>query len=239
MDAVSVATWNIRRGRAVAGGDINLAQVLAPHALDLVALQEVPDHGGLDLVRNLGATLGLDHARYWGVGASDGSGVAILSRWPLLKIRNHIAEAPASWVLPKRTNFTVHQKGALSVDVATPLGRIAFSSLHLLPFHIFGLRDDHSEAIRIWDQLASRLLVQGSSPVIAGDFNGPTSLRLAGLVESVRLASALGDQATRPDGRSHDDILVDRKFKVVAQAALRTPSDHHLCTATLVDGDAT
>lgn len=207
---------------------------MAAHEIDLLALQEVPDAGGSNFVEAVGAKIGLPYVSYWGVGADDGSGIATLSRWPISRERRYVASAPSFDLTPSRTGLQIHQKGTLSVEVASPIGKITFASLHLLPFHIFGLPDDHPEASRLWSSLAADAFRDVASAIIAGDFNGPVAMRMNSRLRAAGMASAMLGLGTRTDGRSHDDILFGPTFASQRSFVFETASDHHLCVTSLV-----
>lgn len=239
MNLVSVVTWNIHGGVSVNGGLIAVAESLEPQAPDLVALQEFP-HKSVGSITGLAADLGLSHSIYWEVGSEDRTGLAIISRWPLKNSRCLVADAPPKSITSGSRGLTAHRKGALVVDVQRGQNLLRFASVHLLPFHIFGLAEDRVEARQIWAQLASGV-VDGApgGVIIGGDFNGPPVLRLSPpALRNVRAQSAIDVRSTRDDGRSHDDVLFSSEFQARDVHVIETESDHHLCAITLLELEA-
>jgi endonuclease/exonuclease/phosphatase family metal-dependent hydrolase len=239
MSPLSVVTWNVHGGIARDGGTIAISGSIAPHAPDLVALQEFPDARVASIAR-MEAELGLSHSAYWEVGSEDQTGLAVFSRWPLRNVRSLVADAPPESVTRSGAGLTPHRKGALVVDVQRGQDSLRFASVHLLPFHIFGLDEDRLEARRIWMRLASEIVTGAPRTVIVcGDFNGPPSLRLAPrALQNDLVQSAIGSRGTRDDGRSHDDVLFGSGYRLAGVQVIETESDHHLCAVRLVKADA-
>lgn len=236
MKAITVATWNVHGGESVGGVSIDYAGTVASYAPDVIALQEFPDEGGARLALAIGARLGLPHSAYWGIGADDDeTGLAVLSRWRITEAVKRHARHPPTSLTEGHALYDVFEKGSLTALVDHPDGCFSFSSVHLLPFHIFGLDEDHPAARRIWHQLSESILERTNLPVIiAGDFNGPVSLRLSpSALTRGGITSAVNDAPTRASGQSHDDVLVGSPFRIDRTRVVPTASDHHLCVVRL------
>lgn len=228
-----VGSWNVHGGVSTVGAQIDIAKVLTIGEFDLIALQEIPHLRGEGLVQEIAESLGLGFFHYWGVGSDDGTGVALISRWPIASAWGVQASDPAIPVTDKNSHLTIHRKGAIKALIDHGCVQFSFVSLHLLPFHIFGISEDSQEARQIWSDLSRDLVGDGSLPfIIAGDFNGPSDFRIrTKALARAEAQSALIDQVTRDDGRSHDDIVVSGNFRVLSSQAIQTESDHYLCHA--------
>jgi len=141
---ISIATYNIHYGIGI-DGRCDLGRVVdAVRGADIIALQEVESHwdrsGNIEQPAII-ASLLPQHGAAWGPtvdvlkraddGAASGAhvrrqfGNMILSRFPILSIRNHL--------LPRRDLATSLdlQRGALEVVVETPIGLLRVYCIHL------------------------------------------------------------------------------------------------------------
>lgn len=169
--------------------------------------------------------------------------VVVLSKFPMdADVRYHRLAGPE--YLPSGTPLELHDKGAVSVSLRSPAGRIRLICLHAFPFHRFGIGDDLGmedckarKAFHAIDQFIAdeaELLANGERLVVAGDFNFQERWKVLHEPARLGLRSAFGHNlSTRDDGRSHDDILVDSTIKTCGAQVLETKSDHHLLTVEL------
>lgn len=229
-----VVTWNVHGGVSETGVGIDLASTIGSLTPDLVALQEFP-MSNEDELRKVAEGLNLEYFAQWHIEPSDGTGLALLSRWPMRTIRRVSAAPPTRANLRENANIKAHKKGALTAEIGRAAEPLLFASVHLFPFHLLDMPETNQRAHSIWADLSTRIAARSALPlVIAGDFNGPVSLRTSRRAGG--LTSCLGDVPTRPDGRSHDDVLVSSGWVAVEGGTRASLSDHHLCWARLERG---
>ena len=163
--AIRILTYNIHHGEGADGVfDLpRLAGVISSGAPDLVALQEVDEKtersGGVSQVSELGRLTGLRPVFGEAMPFQGGGyGVAVLSRWPVVTVRNRALPR----LVPDREPRT-----ALSVTVRPPtgLGDVMFTSTHL-DFGRGDSRDLQAQAIN--DMLVGD---DRTLSILAGDLN--------------------------------------------------------------------
>lgn len=214
-----VLTFNIHHGEG-ASGIVDLAAIadlINMVSPDLVSLQEVElgteRSGGVDQTAALSAATGLASAFGWNVDFRGGGfGNAVLSRHPIVSVRNQGLPYPASF----------EPRGLLQVSIELPDGEV----VTLLATHL-----DHLDpGVRLRSVKAINDLVGGlgQRPVIlAGDLNAePGSPTL----------SALADRWTTGTSAVPTYPAVD-SFKRIDHV-LATPSDRWRVTSTIALGDA-
>ena len=224
-DTVRVATYNIHGCRTLDGrvGIGPVAEVLGALAPDLVALQEVDvgraRSGGRDQPAELAAALGM-RSRFFPVMryGSECYGLAILSRFPIRRVRGGRLPAPLG---PGR-----ERRGAIRLTVEGPGGEWDLINTHLG----LGIPERRRQAAAL---LSDGWLREGVPAVLCGDLNaGPRSpvCRRIG----ARLRPAGNGEPTffslRPLLRL-DHLFVGDRLRVVASGVVRSEaarraSDH-------------
>lgn len=211
------STYNVHYGIGI-DGVYNLDRIVAAVAdSDILALQEVgrgiPDNGGVDMIASLRALFpdrfigeGLPADAYLGHSEVDGVqvdhrfqfGNMIISRWPLLFVRNHLLPRNRS---EGRLNL---QRGALEALIETPLGPVRVFSVHL----------DHLEADERLPQIAAILEIARS---YAGAGGAVTGLAAWGLEEMPLVTGVLvmGDFNMEPGSTEYRAMLGDPRFPLV------------------------
>jgi endonuclease/exonuclease/phosphatase family metal-dependent hydrolase len=183
---VRVVTYNIHHAEGRDGVlDLSrIADVLRPLDADLIALQEV-DRGtsrteGMDQLAELAALLGM-HGEFGRAMDHAGGhyGNAILSRWPIVDVRND--PLPHSAEYEPRTALTVR----LRVGEGGPA--LWFTSTHL------DNSRDPEEKLRQARRLLELLAAHGEPALLAGDFNARPG---TGVIETLGEAFSLA----LPDG---------------------------------------
>lgn len=167
METLQILSWNVW-GRS---GDWRARQLAIDATIeqldpDVVALQETwRSARGPSQASRLADRLGRHHVEVHPTGASEGRGLAVLSRWPIL---DHEAVP-----LPDAGAPSEHRL-ALRADIATPAGTLPLWTTHL------NWRPDHSHVRQaqvraLLEQIAGRQL-SPLPPVLCGDFNArPTT----------------------------------------------------------------
>ncbi|HET7550825.1 MAG TPA: glycoside hydrolase family 3 N-terminal domain-containing protein [Gemmatimonadaceae bacterium] len=198
-----VLVYNIHAGKDAAGADnlAGVAKLVRTSGADVVLLQEVDQgtrrSGGVDQPAVLAARTGM-HVAFGSSLDYDGGeyGVAILSRWPI--VRDTLIHLP---VTPpqQRAGGSYEPRGALRVQIASPMGRLTVIDTHLDPS-----RDDHwrrQEADTI-ASLVAQARRSGALVIAGGDFNStPESAVQAALRDGMRdswTECAKGDGFTYP-----------------------------------------
>jgi endonuclease/exonuclease/phosphatase family metal-dependent hydrolase len=161
---------------------------------------------------------------------TDRMGVALLSKFPLLKPRRKRLRNPRSL---KRVGC--HDKGILSAQIEVAGLSIRVASLHAVPFRFFAVKADDECYRKVWKHMARIVRGMADRPMIlAGDFNSEKRSLLTDELErisAIRFKSALHGRPTTSSGKPLDDILYTGPF-ALDEASIQvtsTFSDHSLC----------
>jgi endonuclease/exonuclease/phosphatase family metal-dependent hydrolase len=247
MTRLRIATWNIC-GRHLA----NSPEVAPAGAVrttvsrcypDVVCLQEVhfydgkPEAALLEELQSAGLEyfIGLPLSESH-LDASASLGVGIASAWPLEQTSAFQLTNPGlrKWVRGEEWNL--HDKGLIGCRMRTPDGEfLQISSLHLFPFHEFGIASDEDCVNKMWSEFwdyADRL-VKDDPVVFAGDYNQPSRASAAKQWSSKTWFSCLDQRATMTTGFAADDVVVSSKPRDVMIRLVLTFSDHKLVLADI------
>ncbi len=184
---VRVLSYNIHHGEGVDGVfDLErLARVILTADPDLVALQEVDRtttrSSGVDQAAELGRLTGM-HAVFGKAmdHAGGGYGEAVLSRWPILKMDNHIL--PASEGNEPRAALTVR------VEIGETGREIIFIGTHL--DHTRDPTDRKAQALRINEVFLSESRLP---MILVGDLNAQPESEPIGILLEVWSDAAIGN----------------------------------------------
>ncbi len=232
---VRVLSYNIHHGEGVDSVfDLErLARVIMSVEPDLVALQEVDRSttrsSGVDQVAELGRLTGLQAAFGKTMDfAGGGYGNAVLSRWPLLEIENHI--------LPSGEGHEPRAALAVRVEIGESGREILFIGTHL--DHTRDPADRMAQAGRINELL---LPDAGLLMILAGDLNAiPESEPISVLLDAWTDAAVDDPEPTSPsdEPRRRIDYVLYRPaglWRVVEVRVVeeKVASDHRPLLAVL------
>ena len=210
-------SYNIHYGVGMDGA-YDLDRIAASIAdSDVIAIQEIgrniPDNGGVDMIAALRAYFpdrfvaeGMAADALLGTESVDGRAVesrfqfgnVIVSRWPLLFIRNHLLPRRRS---DARLNL---QRGALEALIATPIGPLRVLSVHL----------DHLDAGERMPQIAAILDIVRRY----GESGGAVTGLAAWGFEEMPLATGvlvMGDFNMEPDTAEYRAMLGEPRFPMI------------------------
>ncbi len=183
-----VATYNVHGcvGMDRQRSEGRIAQVIAESCVDLIGLQELDLNrrrsGGVDQSARIAGELGWHHYFHPTMQSGDEHyGDAILSRFPLTLHRAGELPAPAPF-------YCREKRGAISMDVETPLGRVRIVNTH------FGLgwRERRQQAGLLASDGWLGQSPPGSPLILLGDFNSlPGSRPYLALTQRLRDARRL------------------------------------------------
>lgn len=236
---LSVATWNINCSRSIDGHMFDPWPTIDVEDLDVVCMQEVEltqaevpafeaklfDMGYTSTHIALFSPSPLDKTR--------SIGTVVASRLPLLSVGTRRLQNPGQ--LLGRPEF--HDKGLVFADFLLPCARrLRVTGLHLFPYHFLNIQDDIDVLRQSWSEVDDELAERAIDPwLILGDFNSQRRAQLLPRVHELGAAGLFRGEATRTDGRSHDDIYVSKSFRLLAAKNLATESDHNVLVALLAD----
>ena len=207
--------------------------------LDVLALQEVPfdASGGSQLLDRLAGESSLRHVATHILSSSSffpdaSAGVAVASRFPMETLARHRLPNPCLVAERGGRKISSHEKGALSVRLRVVDVDICFTTVHMLPFHVFGRSASEPSFSEIWSSLCNLLdSFDGAPTVLAGDLN-TTKRDLIFTEVANPLESALDGTPTHR-GWPVDDILYSRHFLMKKVGVAESSSDHAICRADL------
>ena len=202
-----VLVYNIHAGKDAPGVPnlVRVAELVRSTKADIVLLQEVDKgtkrSGNVDQTAVLAAQTGLNAAFGSALDYDGGKyGVAILSRWPILKdTLFHLPVEPPQ----TRSGGSMEPRGALRIFVASPKGRLAIINTHLDPGGDDRWRRQEADSIV---SLVAQTQRDVGMVIVGGDFNSTpesavqVAVRGAGLRDS--WTECAGDSGfTYPDDR--------------------------------------
>ena len=202
-----VLVYNIHAGKDAPGVPnlVRVAELVRSTKADIVLLQEVDKgtkrSGNVDQTAVLAAQTGLNAAFGSALDYDGGKyGVAILSRWPILKdTLFHLPVEPPQ----TRSGGSMEPRGALRIFVASPKGRLAIINTHLDPGGDDRWRRQEADSIV---SLVAQTQRDVGMVIAGGDFNSTpesavqVAVRGAGLRDS--WTECAGDSGfTYPDDR--------------------------------------
>lgn len=227
---LSVANFNIKAGKAYAGGLLpDIAAAIADWDADVVILQEVdrdrPGSGSVDQAAWLAETLGYDYAygpNVLGPGTA-AYGTAILSRFEILESFNS--------ALPNLPGG--EPRGLLRAVIDAPGKPISIYSTHLQH------KSEFADLRLLQAQAVLEQIDRDPHPaLLGGDFNSGPTTEVAQLLFSeltdAWTAAGEGNGATWPSGipKARIDFLLDRGLDVLdAVVAPEQLSDHRALRA--------
>lgn len=227
---LTVVSYNIKHGRGM-DGRVDLdraAAVLRKTGADLIALQEIDKNctrsGNIDIAKELGTRLGMEHRFGKFMDFQGGEyGLAILSRYPILKTVRH--------PLPEGAE----PRCALEVMVF-PEG------ISVLPLAFVCVHNDWTSAAIRKTQMEALLpalrLGKGHPVIIAGDFNATREESERALGPGWKILEKTGSAETFPSTSPTTEIdhiaTHNLRHKKVDHAVIdeRLASDHRPITAT-------
>ncbi|MBT8226453.1 MAG: endonuclease/exonuclease/phosphatase family protein [Dactylosporangium sp.] len=242
--SVRIATWNIL-GRRVAktkmpADDGSVHTIIARHPVDILCLQEVHFHNGtpdVQLVREL-ASAGLTHFTWLSLSEShlDSSaslGVGIASRYPLSGRQEHVLSNPGLRAIVRGEHWVLHDKGMVGGVIQIPRFRpLRVCSLHLFPFHEFGVGEDDDRVDKMWAEFWKYADAPDDAElVLAGDFNQERKESAAKRWGTRPWSFCLGHPVTTSFGLALDEIATSWSPPSARSWSVPTFSDHHLAIA--------
>jgi hypothetical protein len=132
--------------------------------------------------------------------------------------------------------WTLHDKGMIGCTVRVAGGRrLQVYSLHLFPFHEFGVADDDGHVEKMWGEFWRYVddRVDGGQLILAGDFNQAARERAAHRWSERTWRFCLDDVVTTTFGLSLDEIALSWSPRSKRPWSVPTFSDHHLAGARI------
>jgi endonuclease/exonuclease/phosphatase family metal-dependent hydrolase len=240
-----VASWNIL-GRRDARTDQpanegSVHEILAGLGIDVLCLQEVHfynDEPDQQLIKELGLA-GLPHFAGLSLSAShlDPSarlGVGVASVWPLRNIENVVLTAPEIKAHVRGEEWVLHDKGMVGCDVDVP-GQppVRIYSLHLFPFHEFGIRNGDARIAEMWNHFWRHAdsRAHGGCTILAGDFNQQDTKDAATTWSKASWSFCFTNVLTTSRGLALDEIALNQPIVAISTKVISTFSDHHMVLA--------
>jgi endonuclease/exonuclease/phosphatase family metal-dependent hydrolase len=248
MTRLRIAAWNIC-GRHVANSPEAapagaVRKIIARCHPDVVCLQEMhfydgkPETALLEELQSAGLKyfVGLPLSESH-LDASASLGVGIASAWTLEHTATFQLTNPGlrKWIRGEEWNL--HDKGLIGCQVVTPDGEfVQINSLHLFPFHEFGIADEEDCVKKMWSEFWGYAdgLIKDNPVVLAGDYNQASRVSAAKQWSSKDWFSCLGRCATMTSGLAADDVLVSSEPRDVTMKLVPTFSDHKLVLADIL-----
>jgi len=157
------------------------------------------------------------------------AGIAILSKYPINESSSKLFTNPK---LSKTTSsgaiYGTYDKGCLVANIQAGDMVINVITNHGFPFRRF---DSTPEAhMDIFAEFYD-IIRDYDDMVVTGDFNAENIMKL--LPNADEKLTGLFGEVTTTDGKKFDNILIDKKFKMVDKKLVKSTSDHFLCIATI------
>jgi|GEM_PF-1953434 len=157
------------------------------------------------------------------------AGIAILSRFLINKSISKLFKNP---ILSKTTSsgaiYGTYDKGCLAANIQVGDRAINVITNHGFPFRRFDSTPE--EHIDIFEEFND--IIRGyDNVVVTGDFNAENIMKL--LPNSNEKLDEIFGEITTTDGKKFDNILIDKKFKMLDKKLIESMSDHFLCVANI------
>lgn len=217
-----------------------VVRLVANHAIDILALQEVDysPKGESPILAALASGTQLGYIAQATLSASAltpgrFSGLAVASSYPIVASQFHMLPNPNLRVERDGQMMQTFDKGVLACTIDIDGTFISMTSVHGYPFHRFARDASEPEFNSVWGTLARVLSASGTRPfIVGGDFNTAVRSLVVDRASS-KLRRAVGEVPTHR-GLAIDDILYSAGL-VSSGRAMVIPnfSDHHLCVADL------
>ena len=222
LNVAGIPVVHPRLGRRVAA----IGRALADGGYDLVALQEVWRDGDSEA---LARASGLSYAARYGRSLALGSGLTILSRWPIVRTEERVFSALRPSLMNLAQGEPLAHKGFLMARVATPWGELDVYDTHAIADYRTSLYQG-LRLTQIFDLAEGARELSPDRPfLVLGDFNaGPGERDF----EAFKSLLGLRDLCA-PDGREVcgdpnrprriDHMLVPGRLNGRARRVLDTP----------------
>jgi len=157
------------------------------------------------------------------------AGIAILSRYFINESKSKLFKNPK---LSKTTSsgaiYGTYDKGFLVANIQVNDRNINVITNHGFPFRRFdSTPEEHMDIFaEFYDTISGY-----DDVVVTGDFNAENIMKLLPNADG-KLTELFGE-ITTTDGKKFDDILIDKKFKMIDKKLIQSMSDHFLCIATI------
>ncbi|MEO3801388.1 endonuclease/exonuclease/phosphatase family protein [Nonomuraea sp. B10E8] len=213
-----VGTWNVREGWKGEGDDTgthDVVRLIQDLDLDVLALQEVPFHGGRSpMLESIAGQTPLRHVAghvlSQAMHVPGSAGIALAARLPLEDVNRVILPNPELAANGLRS----FDKGLMTARMPWQGRMIAVAGLHMVPFGRFGRRAEDPAFSHVWDRAGKEIeRVMLPLTFVGGDFNTPRRDLLGLPLEPVH-------------STGRDAVLHSEGARAVTLKTVETFSDH-------------
>lgn len=251
INRVKIATWNISGGVSKETDENiyfdqeksseidetflnDISRIINEEKIDIICFQEIITTERIHYIDKIVEKTNLKNSCSFELSECNlvkdaNAGIAILSKYPINESSSKLFTNPK---LSKTTSSGVtcstYDKGCLVANIQAGDKSINVITNHGFPFRRF---DSAPEAnIDIFAEFYD-IIRDYNEVVVTGDFNAENIMKLLPNANE-RLAELFGE-VTTTDGKRFDNILIDKKFKMIDKKLIKSKSDHFLCIATI------
>jgi exonuclease III len=246
MDSLRIGTWNILgRRRACTKDTVEdgaVSALLTNNPVDVLCLQEVHFYEGRPDAQVVGElrAAGLRYAVWLPLSEShlDSSahlGIGIVARDRVYLVDRFRLSNPELKAIVRGQEWVLHDKGMVGATIRRNGRQISVFSLHLFPFHEFGVADDDECVEDMWREFWEHVdtVATDADAVLAGDFNQIKRKDVAERFSRREWQFCVGDTVTTSFGLSLDEIALSWSPSSSSSRSIPTFSDHHLAIAEI------
>lgn len=182
---LKTTTWNIGGAKVRKGIEYNGSGIeyivgwLKDNQPDIVALQEVQSNEFMNQAQDIAQKAGYPYVVYDEVSPSHleegyNLGNAIISKYPIIAHSVGVFHNPGKRVVHRNQEWVTHDKHFLRVTIDLEGAEMDVITTHLVPFEVFGIALNSSDAQKIFHQLSEQVKdsnLNVSRLLLLGDFN--------------------------------------------------------------------
>ncbi|HAN09811.1 MAG TPA: hypothetical protein DCP90_04275 [Clostridiales bacterium] len=251
MNNITIATWNISGGVSKDVSEENyfdqeksseidesflkqIIKLINKKYIDIICFQEIITTERINYINKICDNTKLKYKSILELSECNlvqntDCGIAILSKYPINKDKSIVFTNPK---LAKTTStgatYYTYDKGAIMANISIGDKEINIITNHGFPFRRFNcIPENH---LNIYEEF-SNFINQYENVIITGDFNAENIKTL--MPNITKRVNELFGEITTTDGKRFDNILIDRKFKMINKEIIELLSDHFLCITNI------
>lgn len=244
---LKIATWNISGG---VSKDVSVEEyfdqdksqeidktflneiikIIKEKEIDIISFQEIITTMSIKYIETIAEKTDLKNYRYFELSdcnlvENTKCGIVIMSKYSIIDDSKLLFTNPKlSKTTKTGSTYYTYDKGCLEVSVNVLGKQINVITNHGFPFRRF--ESDPIKHLNIFKEF-SDFILKYNNVIITGDFNAENVIELMPEINN-KVSNTFGE-VTTIDGKKFDDILLDKKFKIIDKELIHSLSDHFLC----------
>jgi endonuclease/exonuclease/phosphatase family metal-dependent hydrolase len=250
-NTIKIATWNISGGVSKETDENlyfdqeksseidetflnDISKIINEEKIDIICFQDIITTKRIQYIDKLVKNTNLKNSCFFELSDCNlvkdtMAGIAILSKYKINESNNQLFINPK---LSKTTSsgavYGTYDKGCLTANI-----QVGDKTINVITNHGFPFRRFDSTPEAHMDIFADfyKTICNYKDVIVTGDFNAENIMKLLPNAEE-KLTELFGE-ITTTDGKKFDNILIDKKFKMIDKKLVKSVSDHFMCIATI------